>query len=301
MDRLTLLRCFVRTVDLGTLTAAAQDLGVGQSTASKWVAALEDEAGVPLLDRTTRALRPTTAGEVLLGHARALVDGWEDALAEVQARVPRVAGRLRVSVPTVFGTRHVLPHLGAFLHAWPDVELDLLLADRYVNLLEEGLDVAIRVGVAVPSTLRARRLGGTRRHLVAAPGFLAAHEPVRHPDALSTLDALVHTGVPRTIWTLSRDEEEVRVSVSGRVRADSSEALLRLARDGHGVALLATWLVEDGLQEGTLVEVLPDWSAPPAPIRALLPPARMVPGRVRALLEHLEDCWEGGMLRPRRA
>ena len=294
MDRLTLLRCFVRAVDRGTLTAAALDLGVTQSTASKWVAALEDEAGVPLLDRTTRALRPTDAGEVLLSHARAVIDGWDDALAEVQARVPRVAGCLRISVPTVFGTRHVLPHLGTFLDAWPDIELDLHLTDRYVNLIEEGLDVAIRVGVSVPSTLRARRLGGTARHLVAAPGFLATCRPLNHPDDLSRIDALVHTGVPRTVWTLSRGDTAVRVSVQGRARADSSEALLRLASDGHGVALLATWLVDEALQNGSLVEVLPEWSAPPAPIRALLPPARLVPGRVRALLDHLEKCWEGG-------
>ncbi|MCB9762980.1 MAG: LysR family transcriptional regulator [Alphaproteobacteria bacterium] len=295
MDRLTLLRAFARVADRGSLTAAARDLKVGQSTVSKWLAALEEEAGVPLVDRTTRRLRVTEAGQTLLGHARTLVEGWDDALAEVQAQAHRVAGPLRVSLPVVFGTRHVVPHLGPFLAQHPRLDLTLRFSDRYVDLLEQEVHVALRVGVAVPSTLRARRLGGTPRRLVAAPRALKRLGAPGHPRDLAGVEALLHTGVSRAVWTLHRGEETVRVDVGGRVRADNSEALRQLAVAGQGVALLAAWLVDEDIAAGRLVPLLEDWAAPEAPIRALLPPSRHVPGRVRAFLDHLEAAWAGGL------
>ncbi|MEZ4322902.1 MAG: LysR family transcriptional regulator [Myxococcota bacterium] len=291
MDRLTPLRAFLRTADLGTLSAAAQELRVGQSTVSKWLAALEAEVGAPLFDRTTRRLRITEAGRALLPRARELVEGWDAALAEVQAQQPRVVGRLRVSVPAVFGVRHVVPHLGAFLDAHPELDLDLHLSDRYVDLLDEDLDVAIRVGHAVPSSLRARRLGGSPRRLVAAPSLFARHPRPVTPRDLADLPCLVHTGVPRSLWTVSRGERVERIDVGGRVRADQSEAIRQLAVQGQGIAMLASWLVDEDLECGRLEPVLADWSPPDAPIRALLPPSRHVPARVRALLDHLEARW----------
>lgn len=287
MDRLTLLRAFVRVNELGSLSAAARDLHVGQSTVSKWMAALEAEAGTTLMDRTTRRLRATEAGATLLGHARALVDGWEEALAAVQDSAPRLSGPLRVSLPVVFGNRYVVPHLGAFLDAHPDVDLELRFADRYVDLLGDDVHVAIRVGLSVPSSNRARRLGGTPRWLVAAPSYLAARGTPGHPDELGDHAILLHTGLQRAVWSLSRDGHTARVDVGGRVRADNSEAIRQLAVQGQGICLLASWAVADEVADGRLVRLLPGWAAPDAPIRALLPPTRTVPRRVRALLDHL--------------
>lgn len=288
MDRLTLLQTLQRIVARGSLTAAATELGLGQSTVSKRLTALEAEVGLPLLDRTTRQLRPTEAGQRLLDQAPSLLSAWDDLLATVHADAPRMEGLLRISAPAVFGPRHVVPALGPFLRAHPGLELDLVLSDRYVDLLAEGFHLAIRVGMPVPSTLRARRLAETSRVLVAAPDTWA---PPSDPAELAHLPALVHGGVDRAIWTFRRGVDTVRVDVSGRLRADHSEALRQLAVDGLGIALLARWLVHDDLAAGRLVPLLPGWTAPPAPVRALLPPSRHTPGRVGALLDHLARTW----------
>ncbi|MCB9689485.1 MAG: LysR family transcriptional regulator [Alphaproteobacteria bacterium] len=288
MDRHTQLRALVRIADLGSLTAAAAALDVGQSAVSKGLAALERDVGVPLVHRTTRALHLTDAGALLVERARVLLEGWDDALDEVRAREPRIAGPVRLSLPVVFGARHVVPHLGTLLDRHPLLSLELSFTDRYVDLVDEGFHAAIRVGAPVPSTLRSRILGSAVRRLVCAPG-----RELAHPSELRDLPCLVHSGVPRTVWSWSRGEERVSVEVSGRVRADNSDALRQLAIQGQGIALLASWLVDDDLAAVRLVALLPDWEAPPAPIAALLPPSRRVPARVRVVLDHLREAWAG--------
>ncbi|MEM6788661.1 MAG: LysR family transcriptional regulator [Myxococcota bacterium] len=289
MDRIRLLEAFVRVTETGSVTRAARQLGVQQSTVSKWLVALEAEVGRPLLERTTRALRVTDAGVTLRRHARTLLEGWDEALAEV--RDTRVGGTLRVSVPAVFGARHVAPHVPGFLDAHPQVALSLSFADRYVRLLEEDLDVAIRVGASVDSSLRARTLTSTARRLVVAPHAALPH-PVRHPRDLASVPCLVHSGVGRAVWRFRKGRgREVAVDVAGRFRCDHSDTLRRVCLAGHGVALLATWLVADDLDRGTLVALLPEYRAPSAPIRAVLPPSRSVPSRVEAWLDHLTRAW----------
>lgn len=289
MDRLALLQGFVRVVELGSITAAAHDARVTQSTMSKRLAALERELGTPLVDRSTRRMRLTDAGRVLAEHAGELLDGWEATVAAVREEVPRLAGRLRISLPAVFGTRHVVPLLGSFLDAHPEIEAELLFADRYVDLLGEDVHVAIRVGASVPSTLRARRLGGTPRRLVASPRYLAARGTPRTPRDLRDHRALLHTSA--SSWTITLWDITSRVPLASALRADNSEAIRQLAVQGQGIAMLAAWLVDEDLARGDLVAVLPDAVLPPAPIRALLPPSRTVPQRVTALLDHLAGAW----------
>ena len=289
------LRTFLAVVDAGSITAAAQEQRVTQSTMSKWLVALEAEVGAPLLDRSTRRLRLTDAGRVLLEHAPALVDGWELAVASVVQELPRLAGRLRVSLPVVFGTRHVVPILGPFLDAHPALELELLFADRYVDLLDEDVHVAIRVGIPVPSTLRARTLGGTPRRLVASPSYIAAHGLPGAPADLAEHRALVHTA--GSVWTVGGGEGETRVPLRTALRANNSEAIRQLAVQGQGVAMLASWLVDEDIASGALVPLLPGVGLPPAPIRALLPATRTVPRRVTALLDYLIGAWDGSGLR----
>jgi len=289
-DRLRHLDAFLRVLDHGSLSGAARELGVGQSTVSKWLASLERELGAPLLDRTTRSLRLTADGEALRPYARRLVDGWSDARAAVGV-AERVEGPLRVSLPTVFGELHVLPHVGGFLDAHPGVALDLALSDRYVALVEEGFDLALRIGGTPDSTLRARRLASPPRRLVASPAYLARRGRPEHPRELSGHEALVHSGVRKTVWTFERGGTRVRATVRGRARADHSGALRQLCLQGQGIALLADWLVGPDLDHGRLQLLMDDWTTAPAPILALLPPSRQVPRRVRAFIEHLQGAW----------
>lgn len=291
MDRLALLHAFVRTVDLGSMTAAAHELRVGQSTVSKWLVALEAEVGASLLDRTTRSHRVTPAGEALLRHARPLLDAWDSAITEAAAEVPALRGRLRVSLPSVFGQRHVLPHLGSFLDGHPELEVELLMSDRYVSLVDAGIDVAIRVGLAVPSSNRAVRIGGTERVLVASPSYLQRCGSPAEPDDLDQHHALVHSLITSSVWTLSRAGTSIQVRPSGRVSADHSDALRLLALQGHGIALLASWLVAEDVRAGRLIALLTDWRTPDAPIRAVFPPSPTVPARVRAFVDHVAARW----------
>lgn len=294
MARLEVLRAYVRLVEVGSFSQVARELRVQQSTVSKWLAELEAGVSggrVPLIQRTTRQQRVTDAGQRFYDRAREIIDLYDAAVGEVQQQALQVQGRLRVSVPGVFGHRHVLPHLPAFLAAHPALEVEVHFSERYINLVEEAVDVAIRVGMPVDSTFVGRRLGGTPRRLVAALAYLDRAGPIEAPGDLAAQDCLLHTGLRGTTWTLRQGEQIERILVKGRFAADSSEALRVLAEAGQGVALLAAWLVDDAVAAGRLRVLLPAWSLLPAPIRAVTPPGRSVPPRVRALVAHLQACW----------
>ena len=290
MDRFEGLRAYVRIVELGTFTAAAKDLRIRQATVSRWIAELEDELGVQLLDRTTRTVRMTHAGERFYDRARALLGMWEEATAAAREEHEEVSGRLRVSVPVVFGQRFLTPNLGKFLSKYPGLELEMQFSDRYIDLVEEGVDVALRVGTPIDSDYRARTLATTPRRIVAAPGYLAAAAPIRHPQDLAKHVCLLHSGLDnRVTWRFSRDEESFRVEVGGRFRANHSETLLSLARQGHGIVLLASWLVDDAIERGELIEVIQEYRAPSAPIQALFASKRHTPGNVEVFIGYLQE------------
>lgn len=290
MDRFEGLRAYIRIVELGTFTAAARDLRIRQATVSRWIAELEDELGVQLLDRTTRTVRMTRAGARFYDQAKALLGMWEDAASAARREHGEVAGRLRVSAPVVFGRRFLSPNLGEFLSAHPELELEVQFSDRYIDLVEEGVDVALRVGTPVDSDYRARTLITTPRRLVAAPDYIKRSPVIRHPRDLTQHMCLLHSGLDnRVTWRFSRDEELHRVDVSGRFRANHSETLLELARQGHGVALLASWLVDDAIGRGELEELLPEYRAPAAPIQALFASKRHTPSNVDAFIVFLQS------------
>ncbi len=289
VDRLDAMRLFVRLVELRSFSAAARDLRVKQSTASKWIAALEDELGTSLMDRTTRTKRVTEAGELLYRRAREILSAYDDTAAELHKGRPAPSGRIRVSVPVVLGRLYVVPDSCAFLRRFPGIELEMVFSDRYVNLIEEGYDVAIRVGVPVDSSLRARWLAVTQRHLVASPAYVAARGRPRRPEDLRRHDCLLHSEVEASaLWVFRRGAEApVRVRVRGRFAANNAEAVLHMARGGVGIALLASWLVDPHLRARRLVSLLRDYQPPPAPIQALMPPARHVHPRVKTFVDFL--------------
>jgi DNA-binding transcriptional LysR family regulator len=290
MDRLTALHAFTRLVELGSFTATAEELQVKQSTVSKWLAALEKQLGVQLLERTTRSQRLTEPGELLYERARQILASYEDTCALLQEQAPELRGRLRISVPVVFGRRFLLPLVGSFLREHPAISMELVLDDRYVNLVQEDFDLAIRVGATADSSLRARTLGSSGRCLVASPTYLETAGEPQHPSDLDRHSCVVHTGLDTAdVWVFERADERHRALVRGRFSSNNSEALLEMAKSGVGIALLASWLVEEEVRSGQLVSLLDAWQLPEAPVQGIMPPGRYLHPRVRALLDFLQD------------
>lgn len=289
MDRIDAMRLFVRLAERGTFSAAARDLRVKQSTASKWVAELERQLGTSLVDRTTRSLRLTEAGRRFSARAVEVLAGFDGIYAELADGSAEPAGRVRASVPVVFGRRFVVPLVAGFLKRHPKVEAELVFNDRYVNLVEEGFDVAIRVGVPADTTARGRKLADSRRCLVAAPSYVKARGRLTAPKDLVEHDCLLHgEASAATIWRFRRaGAKDQPVPVRGRFAANNSEAVLEMARAGLGIALLADWLVTEDIERKRLIRLLEDHDTPPAPVYALTPPGRYTAAPVRALLDHL--------------
>ena len=290
MDRIDAMRAFTRLVELGSFSAVAADLRIKQSTASKWIVALEEELHVQLVERTTRAQRVTSAGQLFYQRAKEILASYEDAASLLRQDSPEPCGRLRVSVPVVFGRLFIVPILVQFMERFTRVELELIFSDRYMNLVEESIDVAIRVGLLAESSARVKRLGETRRHLVASPEYVKRHPQLQTPTELTSHQCLLHTELRSgDLWSFQRGEKTEVVKVSGRFSANNSEAILAMARRGLGVALLASWILEDDLQQGRLLSLLPEYEPPRAPIQALLPPTKHVPPAVRSLLDFISS------------
>ncbi|MFZ5896415.1 MAG: LysR family transcriptional regulator [Myxococcota bacterium] len=289
MDRLDALRLFSRLSERGSFSAAARELKIKQSTASKWVAELESALGTTLVERTTRSIRITESGQRLLMRARDVLAAFDDLSAEFEQRAPAPRGRVRVSIPVVFGRLYVVPAIGDFLKRYPQVSAELVMSDRYVNLVDEGFDLAIRVGVPMDTSARGRKIAESRRVLVGAPSYLKTHGKPRTPDDLRQHECLVHGDVNAPItWRFGKEGETgVPIPVRGRFAADNSEAVALMARRGLGLALLADWIVGEDIRRGRLVPLLREYAPPPAPVYALNPPGRFSSTTVRALTDHL--------------
>ena len=290
MDRLDAMQAFVRLVELGSFTKVGAELGVKQSTVSKWVAALEAQFEVQLIQRTTRRHRVTDAGTLFYQRAKQILASYDDTEALLRSAQVELDGRLRVNLPVVFGRLYVVPHLPEFARRHPRLELELGFDDRYLDLLDHNIDVAVRVGTPRDSSLRARRLATSRRQLVAAPSYLAERGTPTKPAELAEHACLRYRGTRGPLpWTLHSEGRERVLEVRGPLVANNSEALLALARAGLGIAMLASWLVAEDLKAGRLVTLLDSCTLAPAPIQALTPPTRHVHPRVRAFIEFLAE------------
>jgi DNA-binding transcriptional LysR family regulator len=264
MDRLDELGVFVRIVEEGSLVRAAARLRRSPPAVTRALAALEDRIGVRLVDRTTRRLAPTEAGRALYDKARTLMQDYEAATAG--AREAPVRGLLRVTAPVQFGRRHISPLVSKFLDAHAGVEVELLLNDRNVDLIEEGIDVAARIGALADSALTARPVGHVRRLWVASPAYLKRHGMPRAPDELARHEAVLGTSRSTMDWVFAGARRGAPMHMTGRLRVDDVETRLRAARDGRGIAQLLSYQVADDLAAGRLVRLLQAWELPPLPV-----------------------------------
>ena len=267
MDRLDEFAIFVRIVEDGSLARAAKRLHRSAPSVTRALAALEDRIGVRLIDRTTRRLAPTEAGRALYERARAVVADYEAAAAG--AREAPVRGLLRIAAPVQFGRRHVAPLATRFLDSHDGVEIELMLNDRNVDLIEEGIDVAVRIGALADSSLVARPVGHVRRRWVASPAYLARHGTPKEPADLARHEVVLGTSRGAMEWTFGGRRRGAPIHLAGRLRVDDIETRLRLAREGRGIAQFLSYQVADDLAAGRLVRLLRSFELPPLPVQLL--------------------------------
>ncbi len=291
MDNLEGLPVFVRAVREGSFSAAARALGLTPSAVSKQIGRLEDQLTVRLFNRTTRRLSLTEEGAAFYERASRILIDLEDAAAAVSSHRTVVRGRLRVTLPTAFGILHLLPVLPTFLARHPELTLEFDLNDRFVNMIEEGFDIALRVGDLEDSSLIGRRLAANRRVLAAAPTYLAARPAPQRPADLAAHNCLVYTyRAQRYDWHLIDERgQECSVSVAGNLETNNPMMLHAAALGGLGVILSPLWLIGPDIKAGRLQRLLPDHHWPDSAIQAVYPPGRHLSARVRSFVDFLVE------------
>jgi DNA-binding transcriptional LysR family regulator len=279
---------FATVVEQRSFSGAARTLGLSKATVSKAITRLEAQLGATLFHRTSRTLSLTETGRALAPRAaRILTEAiCADEEASDGARSPR--GLVRLAAPMTFGLQQVAPALAEFLVLYPDIEVDLQLDDRTIDLVEQGIDVALRIAHLPDSSLRVRRLAPIPRRTVAAPAYLERHGRPRHPAELGEHRCLCYTNLPSEAWRFSGpDGAEVAVRPVGPLRANSGEALLPALRAGLGVTVLPDFIVGEDLAAGLLEEILTEWRWPPIALHLVTPPNPLRPARVEVLIDFL--------------
>ena len=286
MDRLDELAVFVAILETGGLARAARRLGRSPAAVTRSLATLETRARVRLVERSTRKLAATEAGRRLAEQARRVLADYAAAVDAETAEGP-LNGRIAVTAPLVFGRRHVTPVVTAFLDAHPQVVVDLLLSDRNLDLIDEHLDVAVRIGALADSSLVVRKVGEVRRLTVAAPDHLARAGTPRTPADLAESQTLFTSGRSAAAeWRYAGPEgREIVVKLNPRLTVSDVDATLAAARAGHGIARPLSYQVAEDLASGRLVRILPAFEPAPLPVQLVTPSARLAPLRVRTFLD----------------
>ncbi|MGN8342473.1 LysR family transcriptional regulator [Pseudomonas sp. SMV71] len=300
MDKLLALKMFVETVRCGGYSSAARKLGLSTSSVTRQVAGLEQELGASLLNRTTRHISVTTAGQTYFDKAVAILDAVDEADAFVADRGSEVQGRLRVSVPVEFGRRIIAPHLNRLLERHPGLEISLSLSDQVSDLLSEQIDVSVRLGSTVVSEdIVSKRVGAFQRWVLASPDYLKHHPTPRHPHDLLEHQCLrFDYGGSHLHWTFQADDETVQLNVQGRLHSNNADILREAAIAGGGVTLLADWLVRDDVAQGRLVRLLEQYEVNPGSasgcINALYLPNHRGSSRINVFIEFLDEVLRAG-------
>jgi DNA-binding transcriptional LysR family regulator len=288
MDRLASMETFVRVVETGSFSGAARQLRVGQPAVSKSVAQLEGYLGVKLLTRSTRGLTPTEAGLGYLERAKRALE--EAAEAEVAARGAGAGfkGRLRICAAVTFARIHLIPMLPKFLAQNPDLELEVVLDDRQIDLVQEGIDVALRMGKMMDSTLTARRITRCKRLVLATPAYFDRAGTPSTPSELSKHQAVVYLQGEGSVWSFRRETSELAVAVRGRLRVTAAEGVRAAVLADVGLTIASEWMFSAELRSGAVRAVLLEWSLPPLDLWAVLPTGRAATAKARAFVDFFE-------------
>ncbi|GAN79502.1 transcriptional regulator LysR [Acidocella aminolytica 101 = DSM 11237] len=288
MDRVIAAKVFVETVERASTTAAADALGMSRAMASRYLSALEDWTGTRLLHRTTRRLSLTSAGERVLDLSREMVRVAND-MSAAAGEGDSPHGLLRVAAPTILVEERLAPLLARFLCLHPRLSIDLRASDRPVDLVDDRIDLAIRIGRQLDPNCIARKLGETRSTLCASPSYLAERGVPAHPDDLSSHSCLTYTNFGAAEWHLHSGSVAVKVKALGPFRTNETLALRRAVLCGVGIAMLPTFAVEGLIASNALQAVLPGWEPQPHPIHVLYLSRDHLPAAARALIKYLEE------------
>jgi DNA-binding transcriptional LysR family regulator len=290
MDRLAVMATFVRVMETGSFTAAARLQNMSQPSVSKSVAQLEEALGVRLLMRSTRGLAPTEAGRNFCERARQVIEQAEEAVQVARGAGAGLQGRLRVSVGTTLAKLYLMPLLPVFLAKHPDLSIDLVLEDRAIDLIEEGIDIGLCLSPLRDSSLTARKVGSSKRMVLGAPAYFEGAGVPMTPDQLGGHTAVVYTqdGDGSETWNFRQGQIHMSVSVSGRLRVNAGEGLRAAVLGGMGVAIASQWMFASELARGTVCAVLTDWTLPQSDLWAVFPTGRMPNAKTRAFAKFAE-------------
>lgn len=297
MDRLDRMRTFVVVAHHGSFAEAARHLRLSSSAASRAVAELEADLGIVLFARTTRSVTLTERGRLYLESCRRILADVEAAESLARGEGAKPQGRLTVAAPLLFGRLHVLPLVSRLLKAEPDLDVRLILSDRNAHMVEEGIDVAVRIGDLADSSLSARKIGQVCAALVASPDYLAERGVPKVPEDLAGHDIISFEAMDTTNeWRLGPGVKPVRVAP--RLMINSADAAVTAAEEGGGITRVISYQVEAGVKAGRLVPILPDMPAPIIPVHMVYPPRRVASPNLDAFLVHAKQYFRDNPIRP---
>ncbi len=300
MERIQAIRLFVRVVDLGSFSKAAAELGIGQPAATKQIGRMEAQLGARLLHRSTQGVTPTEIGLLYYEKCKLIAHHVEEAESVASLLQTQVQGSLRISTSVAFGRRVLAPLMMQFMRKNPGLQFDLSCDDHYVNLVERGIDVALRMGRLPDSSLGSRFIGMNPWVVVASPSYLRQHGKPKHPNDLIKHSTLIYStaqGDARWHFT-GKDGEAASVAVGGSLRSNNLSTLTLAAREGFGIAALPCYVAHESIKDGKLRSLLDDWELPQQEIHAVYPSPRMVPAKLTRFIEWLQGqfgdrWWEG--------
>jgi LysR family transcriptional regulator for bpeEF and oprC len=288
MNKLTAIECFVRTVEYGSFSATARELGIGQPHVSRNIASLERSLGARLLHRSSRGVVLTQEGQRYYAQARLALDVIERAESEARGE-NNPQGLLRVSCAQTLGTELIVDALPAFLQRYPDVDVDLQLTDAYSDLMTQGLDLAIRGGVLLDSALRAQHIGNSQRVYLASKAYLDAHGNPGTPQDLAHHQCILYSHMTRPdIWVF----DGIEIRVAGRMRMNNLDGIRRAALNGMGIAYLPSWMVGEQLRSGAIQMVLPAHMPRPTPVHAVYLTHKLLPQRAVVFIDYLASLFD---------
>ena len=293
MDRYQAMATLVRVVETGSFSAAARQLNVGQPAVSKTIAQLENRLQVSLLIRSTHGLMPTEAGQRFYERAKAAIQEADEAELAARGAGAGLSGCLRVSAATTFARLHVVPLLPRFLEQHPELEIDVILDDRVIDLVAEGVDVSLRMGALPDSTAVARKLATGGRSVLATPAYLARAGEPQSPADLAGHEAVIYSQLPN-VWSFMRDGGAASVAVHGRVRVSAAEGLRAAVLADMGLTIASDWMFSPELASGAIRCVLDGWTLPSLDLWAVFPAGRMASAKARAFASFVEATMAGG-------
>lgn len=287
MDRLQAMTTFVRVVEAGSFSGAARVLNIGQPAVSKTVAQLEQHLQVRLLLRSTHGLTPTEAGVRFYERARLAIQEADEAEQAARGAGAGLSGRLRISAAPTFARLHVIPRLPRFLDAHPGLHVDVILDDRAIDLIAEGIDISLRMGALADSSVVARKLASSRRSVLATPDYLARAGTPQAPAVLAAHETVVYSQLGN-VWNFSRDGTEVSIAVRGRARFSAAEGIRAAVLAHMGLSIASDWMFAPELADGRVCRLLEGWLLPDIDLWAVFPTGRMASAKARMFADFVE-------------